>query len=118
MAEEYYFKSIELAVKTDFIDLTNNIYEGISGLYTQKGDFESALLYFKKSVDLKFKLYSEERVRAFADLEKKYGYDFQLTFPDSVKSVGQFPVKIKLIPQNIGVDWTIEIHNPYNVYLR
>ncbi|OGZ79275.1 MAG: hypothetical protein A2528_01425 [Candidatus Staskawiczbacteria bacterium RIFOXYD2_FULL_37_9] len=52
------------------------------------------------------------------DLEKKYGYDFQLTFPDSVKSVGQFPVKIKLIPQNIGVDWTIEIHNPYNVYLR
>ncbi|WP_435579613.1 tetratricopeptide repeat-containing sensor histidine kinase [Gilvibacter sp.] len=58
-ALERYDEALRLYLKADSIDLRENpyktkeiIYENIADLYKRKGDFENALLYYRKSRDL------------------------------------------------------------------
>ena len=63
---------IEMAAEYGNKDLLNNAYEQLSNYRSESGDYKNALLDYKKSVALKFEMYNEERMKAFADLEKKY----------------------------------------------
>lgn len=65
-------KCIEMANEYGNKDLLNNAYEVLSGYHTESGDYKNALQDYKKSVAFKFEMYNEERIKAFADLEKKY----------------------------------------------
>jgi hypothetical protein len=52
------------------------------------------------------------------DMQKKYGYDFQISLPATIKMSVTYPVQIKFTPQNVSVNWKIVVDNPYNIGLK
>lgn len=52
------------------------------------------------------------------DIQKKYGYDFQVSLPPRIEPSVVYPIQIKFTPQNFSVNWKIEVNNPYNINIQ
>lgn len=69
---EYAKLSLDYAEKGRNLDLINNICETISDLYQSKGDYRKAMEYYRKAVEIKFRIYSDNGIEKVAHYQAKY----------------------------------------------
>jgi len=72
LALDYELKALKAAEEHRSLDLMNNICEDISELYFLTNDYKKSLHFYKKAVELKFQLYSQERIAKIAEYQTKY----------------------------------------------
>jgi signal transduction histidine kinase len=63
---------LQYATKIKYTDLQNNALNELSDLYEQTGDYEQAVIYFKKHRHLNEAVYSENSSKNVAALQTKY----------------------------------------------
>ncbi len=72
LAISYNLKALKWAEENRNLDLINNICEDLSDSYAKLNDYKKAYAYYKKSVETKFQLYTQERIAKIADYQTKY----------------------------------------------
>jgi len=68
-ALQYYLQSVDLAQKSNVRKLESQIYDDLSRLYEQTGDYKKALEFNKKYEDIKDRLVNLEKVKQIHQLE-------------------------------------------------
>lgn len=71
-AEIFLQRALQLARQIDAKDLIRENYEFYSALFSARGDFKTALDYFKLAANVKSDLLDEEKGKAIADMQTKY----------------------------------------------
>ncbi len=71
-AELFLQSALRLAKEIDAKDIIRENYDFFADLYSEKGDYKTALEYFKLSAEVKSQLLDEEKGEAIADMQTKY----------------------------------------------
>jgi sensor histidine kinase YesM len=71
-AMEYYTKALEESKQTGYVKLTSLIYEKMSELCYQTGDYKNAYLYYQQFKQINDSLFSEEKTKRINELNIQY----------------------------------------------
>ena len=72
LAERYFFESASIAEDLGLIDDLRHSYNKLSKIYEQQGEMANALIYYKKSTQIKDQIFSEKSQKAITEMQTKY----------------------------------------------